>query len=138
MAYGAALTAGVTWGLYSVLTRRWAPSQGSATSLFMLLSGLILKFAALLKGVHREALPLRIGVELAALILSTALAYALWDLAMRRGRITQVAAISNFTPLLSTLISCAYLEVTPAARVWVGSTVIAAGSLICWLSVKEK
>lgn len=138
VAYGAAVTAGVTWGLYSVLTRRWAPVKGSATSLFMLLSGLSLGAIAVAQGWHAKPLPVRTGIELAALVISTALAYALWDVAMRRGRITQVAAASNFTPLLSTLISCAYLGVTPAARVWVGSAVIAAGSLVCWLSVKEE
>jgi drug/metabolite transporter (DMT)-like permease len=138
VAYGAALTAGVTWALYSVLTRRMAPSDGGGAPLFMLISGIALGALALANGLSWKAVSRQTSLELAALILSTAAAYALWDTAMRRGRVTRVAAASNFTPLLSTLVSCAYLGILPAAHVWVGSSVIAAGSLISWKSVSEK
>ena len=138
VAYVAALTAGVTWALYSVLTRRLAPSDGGGAPLFMLVSGIALGAMALVNGLAWKPVSLGTSLELAALILSTAAAYALWDIAMRRGRVTRVAAASNFTPLLSTLVSCAYLGISPAAHVWIGSSVIAAGSLISWKSVSEK
>jgi drug/metabolite transporter (DMT)-like permease len=136
-AYASAFTAGVTWAVYSVLTRRLAPAGGGGAPYFMILSGLALAGLAAAKGTDWGALTLRNGFEPVFLILSTAVAYAFWDIAMRRGKVTRVAAASNFTPLFSTLVSCAYLGVTPAPRVWIGSLLIAAGSLVCWRSVRE-
>ena len=65
----------------------------------------------------------------------TALAYALWDVAMRKGNLLLVAACSYLTPLLSTLVSCAYLKVMPGSQLWVGCALIVVGSLVSWRSV---
>lgn len=67
----------------------------------------------------------------------TALAYALWDVAMRKGNLLLVAACSYLTPLLSTLVSCAYLKVMPGSQLWVGCALIVVGSLVSWRSVFE-
>jgi hypothetical protein len=37
----------------------------------------------------------------------------LWDVAMRKGNLLLVAAMSYFTPLFSTMLSCANLKVSP-------------------------
>lgn len=137
LAFGAALSAGVTWALYSVLTRRWSQAEGGTVSLFLLASGLALGVPAafLSKGVTLS----RAGIaEAAVLGLVTAIAYGLWDYAIRQGDIVKVAVASYFTPVLATLFSCAYLAVAPDPRIWMGSAVIAAGSLLCWRSVREE
>ena len=43
--------------------------------------------------------------ELAALSTSTVISYAAWDVAMRRGDVVFVVALSYFTPLLATVAS---------------------------------
>ena len=67
----------------------------------------------------------------------TALAYVLWDAAMRKGDLLFVAACSYFTPLLSTLVSCAYLKVVPGYQLWAGCAAIVIGSLVSWRSLSD-
>jgi drug/metabolite transporter (DMT)-like permease len=76
-------------------------------------------------------------VEAGVLGSITALAYALWDVAMRKGNLLLVAACSYLTPLLSTLVSFAYLNVMPGSRLWAGCALIVVGSLVSWRSVSE-
>ena len=76
--------------------------------------------------------------ETLALALVTAVAYALWDVAMRRGNVRLVLAASYFTPLLSTLVSCLYLNLAPGPKLWMGCLVLVAGSLLSWVSVSDR
>jgi drug/metabolite transporter (DMT)-like permease len=134
-AYLLALLAAVSWSLYSTLTRRWTqPGQDGAIEFFLPATGLIL---LLIRAFWPEATTWtgRAVVEVAVLGGITALAYALWDVAMRRGDLLLVAACSYFTPLLSTVVSCAYLQIIPGTRVAAGALLIVAGSLISWRSV---
>jgi drug/metabolite transporter (DMT)-like permease len=137
-AYALALFAAVTWALYSALARRWsAPEQGGAVDMFLPATGLVLLGLRLLI-VEPTAWNGRAVGEAAALGAITALAYALWDVAMRRGNLLFVAVCSYFTPLLSTVVSCVYLKVTPGPRLWLGCLLLVAGSLVTWRSVTER
>jgi drug/metabolite transporter (DMT)-like permease len=57
---------------------------------------------------------------------------------MREGNLLFVAACSYFTPLLSTFVSCLYLQVTPGWRLWIGCLAIVGGSLLTWLSLSDR
>jgi drug/metabolite transporter (DMT)-like permease len=76
--------------------------------------------------------------EASGLAAITTLAYILWDVAMRKGNLLLVAACSYFTPLLSTLVSCAYLRVSPSPKLWLGCLLLVSGSLVTWRSVSER
>ncbi len=76
--------------------------------------------------------------EAVVLAVGTVLGYGLWDMAMRRGNLLFVAACSYFTPLLSTFVSCLYLQVTPGWRLWIGCLVLVGGSLLTWLSLSDR
>lgn len=134
IAFGAA----VSWGLYSNLSRRWGPANGEGgVVMFIGVSSLCL---AVLRFVFGEASAWT-GVALAevlALGLITALAYELWDVAMRRGNLNMVAAASYGTPLLSTLVSQFYLGVTPSPQLWWGCLLIVGGSLLSWWAVDSR
>jgi drug/metabolite transporter (DMT)-like permease len=134
--FGLATAAALSWALYSNLARRWGPREGrGAVELFLLATGLLL---LLLRGTTTEAThwtPRALG-EAATLGGLTTLAYILWERAMRRGDLLLVAAASYFTPLLSTLVSAAYLRVVPAPRIWLGGLLLVAGSLLSWWSTK--
>jgi drug/metabolite transporter (DMT)-like permease len=108
-----------------------------AVELFILVTGLVF---LLLFWVNAESWSWtwRAGLEVTFMGLATALAYILWDLAMRKGDIVLVAACSYFTPLLSTLLSCLYLQVTAGGNLWLGCLLIIAGSLLSWVAVSDR
>jgi drug/metabolite transporter (DMT)-like permease len=134
-AYLLALAAAVTWAFYSNLARRWTrPDQAGAVRWFVLVTGLAL-FA--LRGLRTEssAWSVRAVLEASALGAISTIAYALWDVAIRKGNLLVVAASSYSTPLLSTVVSCVYLGVNPGPNLWTGSLLIMTGSIVSWWSV---
>ena len=135
-AHGTAIAAAVCWALYSNLARRWGgPSAAGGVPWFLgftalaLLSGQFLTPAA-------GPWDLRGLTEAVVLGLVTAGAYSLWDRALRRGNVAVVATASYLTPLLSTLLSCVYLGVTPTPRLLLGCGMLIAGSLFSWRSLR--
>jgi drug/metabolite transporter (DMT)-like permease len=137
-AYALALVAAFSWGLYSTLTRRWSqPGTGGAVALFIPAAGAALLILRLFSTETSAWSPLAAG-EVVMLAAFTAVAYALWDAAMRKGDLLLVTACSYSTPLLSTLVSCLYLHVTPGWRLWIGCVVLVIGSLLTWVSVSDR
>jgi drug/metabolite transporter (DMT)-like permease len=137
-AYALGLAAAVFWGLYSNLTRRWGGAEAKGgVELFILATGIVFLLLAWLRG---EGGPWtwRAGGEVAFMGLATALAYILWDRAMRKGDIVFVAACSYFTPLLSTFLCCLYLQMTAGVSLWLGCVLIVAGSILSWTSVSDR
>lgn len=133
LAVGAALA----WALYSTLTRRWAGGrEAGAVAVFLPAAALVLAAVAALSAEPR-AWTVRAAAEVLVLGLATWAAYSLWDGAMRRGNVALVAAASYLTPLLSTLVSCAYLAVVPGAQLWLGCGLLATGSLLGWRAVER-
>jgi drug/metabolite transporter (DMT)-like permease len=136
--YALAFAGAVSWGLYSTLARRWSkPEAGGAVELFIPAAGLTLLVLSLLAD-ESPAWNARAAGEAATLGTVTVLAYVLWDLAMRKGHLLLVAACSYFTPLLSTVVSCVYLQVAPGRRLWMGCLLLVAGSLLTWRSVSDR
>jgi drug/metabolite transporter (DMT)-like permease len=136
-AYLLVLIAAVAWALYSNLARRWSePGTGGAVELFVPATGLVLLVMRLFSPEPASWSAHAVG-EAGVLGAITALAYGLWDVAMRKGNLLLVAACSYLTPLLSTLVSCAYLKVMPGSQLWGGCALIVVGSLVSWRSVSE-
>jgi drug/metabolite transporter (DMT)-like permease len=137
-AYVLALVAAVSWALYSNLTRRWSEPDGDgAVDLFVPATGLVL-LAMRLVVTEPTGWSLRTVAEASGLGIVTMLAYVLWEVAMRKGDLLFVAACSYFTPFLSTLVSCAYLKVSPSPKLWIGCLLLVSGSLVTWRSVSER
>jgi drug/metabolite transporter (DMT)-like permease len=137
-AYGLALLAAVSWGAYSNLARRWSgPGSEGAVELFMLATGAVLLAMRCCVTEPTDWTARCIG-EIAGLAAVTTAAYVLWDFSMRKGNMLLVVACSYFTPLLSTLVSCAYLRVTPGPKLWTGCLLLVAGSVVTWRSVSDK
>ena len=105
-------------------------------AVFLPAAALVLAGVAALSTEPR-AWTVRAAAEVLVLGLATWAAYSLWDGAMRRGNVALVAAASYLTPLLSTLVSCAYLAVVPGAQLWLGCGLLAAGSLLSWRAVER-
>ena len=109
-AYGLALTAAVSWAMYSNLTRKWAGGQteGAVVVFLPVTAAVLLLICCFLdeprQWNHRSL------AEVLFLGLATYGAYTLWDNAMRKGDVVMIAAASYLTPLLSTVVSCLYLD----------------------------
>jgi drug/metabolite transporter (DMT)-like permease len=133
-----ALVAALSWAFYSNLTRRWSePGSDGAVTLFMPMTGLVLLAMRFLV-VESTAWNRRAGTEAIVLGLVTAVAYGLWDAALRRGNLPLVVACSYFTPLLSTVVSCVYLGVSAGPQLWTGCAVLVTGSILSWVAVTKK
>jgi len=134
--YVFALAAAVSWALYSNFSRRFGdPARGGAVPLFVLASGLVL---ALMRPLVDESSTwsVRAIAELAFMaLLPTLIAYSLWDRAVRRGHVTLIAALSYLIPVLSTLLSSLYLQVTVGWNLWVACAMIVSGAVVCQRAV---
>ncbi len=136
-AYGLALVGAISWGFYSNLARRWSePGSAGGVDLFMPITGVILWLLRMTTHERSDWSSSAVG-EAFGLAAFTAVAYTLWDFAMRKGNLLFVAACSYFTPLLSTIVSCLYLQVSPSPKLWIGCALLVAGSLMTWRSVSE-
>ncbi len=135
--YLLALAAAISWALYSNLSRRWStPGSAGAVEIFLIAAGLVLLGMRLLVNEPTGWGMQSVG-EVLGLATATALSYVLWDVAMRRGNLLVVVAASYFTPLLSTGLSCAYLNVAPGPRLWLGCLLLVSGCFLTWLSVSD-
>ncbi len=138
VAYGLALLAAISWGCYSTLARRWSEQESEgAVELFIPATGLVLLAIRFLTTEPTDWTARCIG-EAIGLTAVTTVAYVLWDLSMRKGNMLLVVACSYFTPLLSTLVSCAYLCVSPGPKLWIGCLLLVLGSFVTWRSVSDR
>lgn len=129
--YGAALFAAVTWGAYSVLSRRVAHVPSDA------ITGFCLATAALAAIVHfaieptvAPADPMQWLAIVALGLGPVGLAFYVWDIGVKHGDIQIIGAASYATPLLSTalLILSGYAAFTPVIAL--AALLITIGALI--------
>jgi len=137
LAYGLAFVGAVTWALYSNLARRWG-GEGGGVPLFVLASGLVVLPLRLWVGESSTWSPRAVGELLYMALFVTVVAYVFWDQAMRKGNVVLVAAVSYSTPLLSTIVSAAYLGVAPGPAIWVACALVIVGAAVCRLAVDER
>jgi len=134
-AYGVALIAALSWAFYSNLVRLTNSSNSAgAVPLFILITGMVMlvfRFVFPEEGSFNAG----ISVEILGLGIATALAYNLWENAMRRGDLILVVSISYFTPFFSTVFAAVYLGILPGINLWIGCLLIIAGSWLSWRSI---
>jgi len=136
--YLLALTAAVTWALFSNLSRIWAGGADvSAAPLFLLCSGLVMAGMALIAREPQQWTGATVGLVAFVTLGPTLLAYLFWDYGIRKGRLVLLASLSFFTPLFSTLISCLFLRQTARPALWLACALIIAGAIICNAAVKD-
>jgi drug/metabolite transporter (DMT)-like permease len=138
VAYGLALVAALSWGLYSNLSRRWGAKDGQgAVALFMLATGVML-VAFRFFAVEPAQWSMVTVWEVLFLAVASSVGYLFWDIAVRKGSFVAVSISSYFTPLLSTVIACIYLEIVAGRSLWFGCALIVAGAYLSKLGVRER
>ncbi|MBI4865229.1 MAG: aromatic amino acid DMT transporter YddG [Candidatus Riflebacteria bacterium] len=139
LAHLLALVAAVSWGLYNTLSRRLAgEAKGNAVPVFILASGVVLVGLCAWQGAAPRWKPQLVRELVYMAVFPTFLAYDFWDTAMRRGHLVLVASLSYLTPLLSTIISCLYLEVPLGTALWGACALVIAGAALCSRSVEVR
>ncbi len=130
--YVGGLMAGISWALFSNLSRKWAGGRpGNAAPLFFLVTGLLLAGLSVAKGETSHWTP-RVVAELAyGMIFPTFLAFWFWETGVRRGNIILLGACSNLAPLMAALLNSWYLRVPLHWTIGVGSILIIVGA---WIS----
>ena len=130
--------AAVSWALYSNLSRRLAgDGKASGVPVFLLASGLAMGVLYLFSTDQMHWSP-RVKLELLyASLLPGLLAYTFWEIAMRRGRMGLVVAVSYLTPLLATVVTCAYLGVPLGMGLLTACGLVVAGAILSSRAVGE-
>ena len=138
LAYILAGTGAVSWALYSNISKRYAAkvSEGPVP-LFLLVTGFFLMLLCL--AIQEPiVITIRAGLEVGFVgLFPMLLAYSLWDFSVRRGNLNFVASMSYLTPLLSVLVSCLYLGISPSWLFWCGCSLVVIGAVICKLSISN-
>ena len=137
LAYALALTAAITWPIYTLATRRMARGR-NAVPLFLLTTAGVLWIKFLLT----EQPPLHFDLKGALLVggfgVITTLAYSAWNHGVMHGNLTLLASASYFTPVLSVLLSSLLFQAMPDTSFWTGALLVTAGSLLCWWAVRAR
>lgn len=134
LGYAAALGAAVTWGLYSVLNRRFGAVPSSAMAGACLAVGVLGGLAHL---AFEATVAPTAGQWLAIVALGlgpTGIAFWLWDIGTKRGDIATLGTLSYAAPLLSTGLLLAFGQARPH---WTQAVAVGLLLLGAWLSVRD-
>jgi drug/metabolite transporter (DMT)-like permease len=128
--YGLALTAALTWAMYSALLARWRDwAKDYVTSPIGFLSlGLI---GGVITASTRHSFPKLTGFGTLMTVLygagPLAVGYLLWEIALARARVQTLSLIAAVTPILSTFLLCVFLRKMPGLELVVAAVLVSAG-----------
>jgi drug/metabolite transporter (DMT)-like permease len=137
LVYALAFLAALLWAVYSVLTRRFAPSQGDL-SVFLLVTAALFWIGYAALGRPTLTPDWSSGAQVLVIGVLTATAYACWNVGVRKGNLTLLAAASYFTPILSMWLASLWLQTPVSPGFWQGVAMVTAGSLTCWWSTHRR
>jgi len=133
-----ALMGAVSWGIYSNMTRKYSVKEDiAALPVLFFISAVFILVLQLLKGeIPHLYLTGPDYLEFAYLVIfPTAIAYLSWDLAMKKGNKNLISTLSYGIPLLSTLISCYYLQVVIGIGFGAAVLLVIIGAILCRYSI---
>ena len=136
LVYILGLIAAISWGMYSVLSRKYGQqSQDNVIAVFMLVTGLLLGITSLFVD-EKSKWTLSGFWELLYLAISTNLAYTFWDKAMRHGDIILVASVSYLLPFFSVLVASLYLSAPLSINLIIGAILVVIGAILSKSSIR--
>ncbi len=136
--YVLGVTAALSWALYSNLSRRLAgEGKASGVPVFLLASGLAMGGLYLGSSEQMHWTGPVLAELLYAALFPGLLAYMFWEVAMRRGRMGLVVAVSYLTPLLATIVTCLYLHVPLGRGLLAACGLVIAGAVLSSRAVSE-
>lgn len=136
-----ALIAALAWGIYSNITRKYQTDAGAvAIPVFFLISAMVILIVQVIQGEMPELTLTSVQYwEFAYFVIfPTALSYLFWDYAMKGGNKNLLVGVSYIIPLVSTIISGLYLEVTISIWFALAAVMVILGAVLCRWSIEEK
>ncbi|RZI44175.1 drug/metabolite DMT transporter permease [Herbaspirillum sp. HC18] len=131
LAYALAFLAAFLWAAYSVVSRRYGRGK-SAVGLFLLATAGVLWFRYFQSSQPPIHVSLPAAIQVMVLGAFTATAYSAWNYGVQSGSIGLLAALSYFTPVLSSCVASIWLGVMPPWTFWLGVAMVTGGSLMSW------
>jgi drug/metabolite transporter (DMT)-like permease len=137
LAFALMLVAALSWGAFSNLARRYhADRAPGGVGTFLLATGLLSAGARFAAGEVWQWQASLAAPLIYAAVFPSAVAYALWETAMRRGDVTLLGAASYLLPLASTAFSCWYLGVAPRGSLFAGAVLVMAGAVLSKCAIR--
>lgn len=128
--YVLGLLSAVSWGLYTNLIKKYVGTRKvDGVGIYMILTGIILGGIALLADEPRQFSISLIGQILYAGIVVGSVANTFWGLAIKKGNMLLVVLVSNFLPVISSIITSCMLGVGITIPILVGSVLVVVGTL---------
>lgn len=120
----------ISWGLYTNLTKKYIGTRRvDAVGIYMILTAVVLGSIAIVVDEPRNFSPGLFAQVLYAAIVVGALANTLWNLAIKKGNMLLVVLVSNFLPIISTVMTSFMLGVGITIPILVGSILVVVGTL---------
>lgn len=139
--YGLALTAAITWGLYSAFLARWRDwAKNYVTSpMGFLLLGII---GWVITADTRRTFPHFSGLGALTTVLygagPLAVGYLCWEIALARGKVQTLSLLAAGTPVLSTAFLCVFLRKMPGPELVLAAVLVSAGVALSVLPEKPQ
>lgn len=128
-----ALMAGsaICWAVYSNGAHKYAPENGaSGVPLFQLATGILFFILKLIIGAKSSWSPAVVWPLIYYTVFVIAASYLLWDLAMQKGQIVFLGAVSYLLPLVSTLFAGWYFNEPIGRNLLAGAGLVMLGAVL--------
>ncbi len=120
----------VSWGLYTNLIKKYVGTRKvDGVGIYMILTGIVLGGIALFADEPRQFSASLLGQILYAGVVVGSVANTFWGLAIKKGNMLLVVLVSNFLPIISSIITSCMLGVGITIPILVGSVLVVVGTL---------
>lgn len=120
----------VSWGVYTNLIKKYVGTKkADAVGIYMIVTAAVLGLIALFTDEPRKFSFNLTGQILYAGIVVGSAANSLWNLAIKKGNMLLVVLVSNFLPIISTVMTSLMLGVGVTVPILAGSVLVVAGIL---------
>jgi len=136
LSYGLAFTGAFIWAAYCTVTSKYARGQNGIT-LFVLLTALSLWLKFLFSAQPEMVFSVPVVIKLLLCGVALGFGYAAWNIGILHGNVSLLAAVSYFTPVLSSALAALVLDEPLSLSFWQGALMVCVGSLLCWYATRK-
>lgn len=137
LSYGLAFIGALIWAAYCTVTARIANGKNGVT-LFFMLTALVLWVKYLVIGGAPMVFDFHVVMYLVLAAAAMGFGYAAWNVGILHGNVTILAGASYFIPVFSAALAAIVLHTPLSMSFWQGAAMVCIGSVLCWLSTRQK
>jgi len=137
LAFGLMAGSAVSWAVYSNNAHKYAPEgRGSGVPVFQLITGLVFLVLHMAFGAKTTWTSDVIFPLVYYTVFVSALSYLLWDIAMQKGGVVFLGAVSYLLPLVSTLFAGWYFNEPIGKNLLAGAGLVMLGAVLSRYGVR--